>query len=53
MSKSIPPGGFIEITDADKKVEVLGRFGEFYHLRFLANLWISLRNMDKFPCHLT
>ena len=34
VSKSIPPGGFIEIADADKKVEVLGRLGEFYHLRF-------------------
>ena len=34
VSKSIPPGGFIEIADANKKIEVLGRSGEFYHLRF-------------------
>ena len=34
VSKPIAPGGFIEIADVDRKIEVLGRSGEFYHLRF-------------------
>ena len=34
VSKPVAPGGFIEIADVDGKIEVLGRSGEFYHLRF-------------------